>query len=40
MQEWASVWLNTAVGPALTLLGLVLMGAIAFKGFKGELVQD
>jgi len=40
MQEWASVWLNTAIGPVLILLGLVLMGAIAFKGFKGELVRD
>ncbi len=39
-QEWASVWLNTAIGPALILLGLVLMGAMAFKGFKGEWGQD
>ena len=40
MQEWAGIWLNTAIGPALILLGLVLMGAMAFKGFKGESVQD
>jgi len=36
MQEWASIWLNTAIGPVLILLGLVLMGAMSFKGFKGE----
>ena len=39
MQEWASIWLNTAIGPILILSGLVLMGAMAFKGFKGEWVQ-
>jgi len=40
MQGWASVALNTGIGPILILLGLVLMGVMAFKGFKGELVRD
>jgi len=40
MQNWANVLLNTGIGPVLILLGLVLMGAMAFKGFKGELVRD
>lgn len=39
-QAWASTLLSTAIGPVLILLGLVLMGAMAFKGFKGELVRD
>ncbi len=40
MQEWAATILNTAIGPALILLGLVFMGALAAKGFKGEVVRD
>lgn len=38
--SWAGVLLSTGVGPVLILLGLVMMGAMAFKGFKGELVHD
>ena len=37
---WANTLLSTGVGPVLILLGLVLMGALAAKGFKGELVRD
>ena len=40
MQSWASTLLNTGIGPILILLGLVLMGVLAAKGFKGELVRD
>lgn len=40
MLSWANTLLNTGIGPVLILLGLVLMGALAFKGFKGELVHD
>lgn len=40
MFPWATTLLNTGVGPVLILLGLVLMAALAFKGFKGELVRD
>lgn len=40
MFEWANVLLSTGIGPVLILLGLLLMGAIAFKGFNGELVKD
>lgn len=37
---WAGVLLSTGVGPVLLLVGLVLAGALAAKGFKGELVRD
>ena len=37
---WANTLLSTGVGPVLILLGLVLMGSLAFKGFNGELVKD
>ena len=40
MQSWAGTLLNTGIGPILILLGLVLMGVLAAKGFKGELVRD
>ena len=40
MQEWASTILNTGIGPVLILLGLVLMGALAAKGFSSEVVRD
>lgn len=36
----ASTILNTGLGPALILLGLLLTGIAAAIGFKGELVQD
>lgn len=37
---WANTLLNTGVGPVLILLGLVLMGVMAAKDFRGELVKD
>lgn len=37
---WASAILNTGVGPALILLGLLLAGVAAAMGFRGELVND
>lgn len=40
MLPWANTLLSTGVGPVLILLGLVLAGALAAKGFKGELVRD
>lgn len=40
MFAWANTLLSTGVGPVLILLGLVLMGVIAAKGFRGELVKD
>ena len=40
MFEWANTLLSTGIGPVLILLGLVLMGAIAAKGFRGEFVKD
>jgi len=40
MLPWATTLLSTGIGPVLILLGLVLMGALAFKGFKGELARD
>ncbi|MFV2055297.1 MAG: hypothetical protein ACC707_02475 [Thiohalomonadales bacterium] len=39
-QAWALAILNSGVGPALILLGLLLMGIAAAMGFKGEIVQD
>jgi len=36
----AGTILNTGVGPALILLGLLLTGIAAAIGFKGELVKD
>ena len=40
MFPWANTLLSTGIGPALILLGLVLMGVIAAKGFRGEFVKD
>jgi hypothetical protein len=40
MMPWANTLLNTGIGPILILLGLVLMGVMAAKGFKGELVRN
>ena len=40
MLPWATTLLKTGVGPALILLGLVLMGVIAARGFRGEIVKD
>jgi uncharacterized membrane protein YgdD (TMEM256/DUF423 family) len=37
---WAGSLLNTGIGPVLILLGLLLMGILAAKGFKGEVVRD
>jgi uncharacterized membrane protein YgdD (TMEM256/DUF423 family) len=37
---WAAAILNTGVGPALILLGLLLAGVAAAMGFRGELVKD
>lgn len=39
-QAWAGQILNTAIGPIMILLGLVLAGIIAAMGFKGEIVKD
>lgn len=36
----ANTILNTGIGPALILLGLLLTGIAAAMGFKGELVKD
>ncbi|MCG6971007.1 MAG: hypothetical protein LJE85_14660 [Gammaproteobacteria bacterium] len=38
--ELANTILNTGVGPALILLGLLLSGIAAAIGFKGEFVRD
>lgn len=38
--EWAATVLNTGIGPALVLLGLLLTGVAAAIGFKGEFVRD
>ena len=38
--SWAQTILNTGVGPALILLGLLLAGVAAAMGFRGELVKD
>jgi hypothetical protein len=40
MLSWAGTLLSTGVGPVLILLGLVMMGVMAAKGFRGELVKD
>ncbi|MBL1277955.1 MAG: hypothetical protein COB30_017900 [Ectothiorhodospiraceae bacterium] len=40
MLPWASTLLNTGIGPVLILLGLVLMGGMAVKGFRGEVVKE
>ena len=40
MLSWANTLLSTGVGPVLILLGLVMMGVMAAKGFRGELVKD
>jgi len=40
MMSWAGTLLQTGIGPALILLGLLSMGVLAFIGFKGELVKD
>ena len=37
---WANTILNTGIGPALILLGLLLTGIAAAIGFKGEFVRD
>jgi len=39
-QEWAAKVLATGIGPALVLVGLLLMGIAATIGFKGEVVRD
>ncbi len=38
--SWATPLLETGVGPILILLGLVLMGGMAVRGFRGEVVKD
>lgn len=40
MMSWASTLLKTGIGPAMILLGLLLMGILAARGFRGELVKD
>jgi hypothetical protein len=40
MLPWANTLLATGIGPGLIMLGLVLMGWLAFRGFQGELVKD
>ncbi len=40
MQPWANTLLNTGIGPALILIGLVMMGGLAIAGMKGEVVKD
>jgi len=37
---WASTLLGTGIGPVLILLGLLLAGLLAAKGFRGEIVHD
>ncbi|MDH5326680.1 MAG: hypothetical protein OEZ68_10310 [Gammaproteobacteria bacterium] len=37
---WAATILNTGVGPALILLGLLLAGVATFIGYKGQPIQD
>ena len=37
---WAATILESGVGPALILLGLLLTGIAAAMGFKGELVKE
>ena len=38
--SWAATLVQTGIGPAFILLGLLSMGILAFVGFKGELVKD
>lgn len=38
--EWASLLLNSGIGPGLILLGLLLIGIACAKGFRGEVVKD
>jgi hypothetical protein len=40
MLPWANTLLSTGVGPILILLGLVLMGVMASRGFRPEFVKD
>ena len=40
MFPWASTLLNLGVGPVLILLGLVMMGGMAIRGFRGEIVKE
>jgi hypothetical protein len=37
---WAATLVQTGIGPAFILLGLLSMGILTFIGFKGELVKD
>lgn len=39
-QAWAGKLLGTGIGPVLILLGLLAMGVLAARGFKGEPVKD
>ncbi|MDH4276095.1 MAG: hypothetical protein OEW08_13765 [Gammaproteobacteria bacterium] len=38
--SWAETLLNTGIGPVLILLGLLLMGIAAARGFDARLVRD
>ena len=40
MMPWSSTLLGTGIGPVLILLGLLLAGVLAAKGFQGEPVSD
>jgi hypothetical protein len=40
MLPWANVLLSTGVGPILVLLGLVLIGVLAVRGFQAQPVND
>ena len=40
MLSWAGSLVSTGIGPVMILLGLLLMGVLAFKGFRGEVIRD
>lgn len=40
MLPWANTLVSTGIGPVMILLGLLLMGVLAIKGFQGEPVKD
>lgn len=40
MMPWANAVVSTGIGPIMILLGLLLMGILAARGFRGELVRD
>ena len=38
--QWANTLLETGIGPAAVLLGLLLIGIVSIKGFGNKLVAD